>query len=582
VTIGARGPKPGNVDRRDVLGGVLALPVWSRGTLASTSSLMNGVFPSGVASGDPTSNSVVLWTRCVAPDEAQPSTAVIAVEVAEDDGFTRLVFSRRVAVPPHDSGCVKVDVPGLRPGRPYVFRFFSALGASVVGRTMTAPNGPEPLTAAFVSCANYPAGFFHAYRDVASDNSVDVCVHMGDYIYELGRDAYVGMSPTVFSVPERLSRLSPVGELQSYDDYSARYALYRSDPDLQALHAAKPMLCIWDDHEFVNDAWRGGAPGRPENDRSAWIRRRRAARKAWFDWLPVRSFPREVDRIYRGLQWGSSSLFLLDSRLIGRSRPMDYAGALAPYVEASDSRLAERAQAYVASGWNDSRRTVLGSAQEGWLDRGLSASARSPDIWQIIVQSTLFSPLRTPTVAPALASQALSDAARARIKLDARLTSLGSELTWEGGWGGYPAARARLIRSLTNAQGNAIIVGGDYHNAFAYNVFHGHGAGRKVCALHATSSSVTSAGLESRLTGADAGGREAAYRAVDSDLAWCDLTHRGYLKLALGPVRGEAQWITFDRVTEQVTTRRVAAVSPLVPGRSGLQPWAVETPARTV
>lgn len=275
-------------------------------------SLAAGAFTHGVASGDPLPDGVILWTRFIGGDGR------IAWEIAEDDAFARTTQRGEAQASAANDYCVKIDVRGLAPGRTYCYRFLSASGPSLIGRTRTAPEAPESLTVGLVSCANYGFGYFHAYGHLAARDDVDLVLHTGDYIYEYGLDEYPRAEETVRArdfVPER--------EIVTLSDYYARYRQYHTDPDLLALRQAKPISAIWDDHEIANDATRTGAQNHQRNE-GAYSDRVAAAAKAYFDWMPIRRPDASGVRVYRSLDWGGlARILLIDTRYIGRDRQLD-------------------------------------------------------------------------------------------------------------------------------------------------------------------------------------------------------------------------------------------------------------------
>ena len=258
----------------------------------------------GVASGDPESNSVVLWTR---HDPIVGSVAAVPVtwEVSTDSDFTDVVAAGSTTADPARDWTVKVIPTGLLPATTYHYRFVSALGTSPVGRTRTAPvGGASRLRLGFVSCSNYGFGYFHGYRHLAARSDLDAVVHLGDYIYE---HASLGFGATYGT----LRTLDPLTEIVSLDDYRRRYALYRTDPDLAELHRQHPMICIWDDHEFANDPFIGGAENHQYETEGGWSARVANAMRAHAEWLPTRV---ETDVAYRALSFGDLATVVLVDR----------------------------------------------------------------------------------------------------------------------------------------------------------------------------------------------------------------------------------------------------------------------------
>ena len=275
-------------------------------------------FPYGVASGDPYSESVVLWT---ALDDVE-QTEYLTWECSEDPDFKIIYTSGSTTTSPDRGGTVKVLAQGLQSGRHYYYRFWWNEQVSPIGRTKTtpAPNAMESIKLGVVSCAYLEAGFFHAYAELAQIQEVDAVVHLGDYIYEYGP------SKAPWTVASR--RHFPEHEIVSLDDYRKRYAQYRLDKSLQSLHAAHPMIAIWDDHEIANNSYTDGADNHQavEGD---YRQRSRAAIKAYYEWLPVRENNPEG---YRSFRFGQMlDLLMIETRLDGRTHsPADEVAREAP------------------------------------------------------------------------------------------------------------------------------------------------------------------------------------------------------------------------------------------------------------
>ena len=241
------------------------------------------VFKHGVASGDPTQDAVILWTR-VTPLNTSISTDIpVAWEVASDPEFKSLVTNGSTKVSAKTDYTIKIDALGLQAGTSYFYRFSSGSTISVMGKTKTLPKGNvERTKLAVFSCSNYPAGFFNVYGLAAKQDDIDAVLHLGDYIYEYGRDGYATENA------EALGRLVlPEGEIISLNDYRTRYAQYRTDKDLQALHSVAPFICVWDDHEIANDTYVGGAQNHQDNE-GDFEQRKLSALQAYFEWMPIR------------------------------------------------------------------------------------------------------------------------------------------------------------------------------------------------------------------------------------------------------------------------------------------------------
>ena len=526
--------------------------------------LSPGLFTHGVASGDPLPDGVVLWTRFVGGEGR------IAWEVAEDEAFARVAQRGEARASVVSNYCAKVDVRGLSPGRPYFYRFLSGSGPSFTGRTRTAPaRGGDALGIALFSCSNLPYGYFHAYGHAAAREDIDLVLHCGDYIYEVPRGVYPGYSE---AVPGR--SIEPSNEIVSLDDYYQRYAAYHTDPDLLELRRVKPMSMVWDDHELVNNTWRDGAQDHQYPSEGDFHARMASAAKAYFDWMPIRRPDASSLRVYRSLDWGDlARIVLIDTRLIGRDEQIDYRTTLAARLTQGGVDAAAAAAAFRAGILDDPRRTMMGAEQERWFAETLAESKRRGQPWQIVTQQVVMGDVAAPADIARLIPDDMSAGAKQFFLLGAQMNRLG--LPWNlDSWGGYPAARARFLEACAANANNAIVLGGDSHNCWLNNL--AAASGNRLAAIEFAGGSVTSPGFERTLSHAGAGERETAMRGANPQLAFCDLTCRGYGALRFTRAACDAEWIAFPDVrnplpgTPTVTRMRAAASAS-----AGPRPWAI-------
>jgi alkaline phosphatase D len=379
-------------------------------------------FSLGVASGEPLPDGVVLWTR-LAPDALQPDGGMparkvrVRWEVAADERFRRVVRRGRTFATPELAHSVHVEVDGLRADREYFYRFSVGLEESPVGRTRTAPAPGacrDRLRFAFASCQDYQSGYYPAYGAMAQED-LDLVVHLGDYIYEGGVDP-------------RAVRQHDGPEPVTLDQYRARYALYKSDPDLQAAHAAFPWALTLDDHEVDND-WAGEEPQDPQlQPRDAFLARRAAAFRAYYEHQPLRrlSIPSGPDmRLYRSLTFGDLAQFrVLDTRQYRDDHACDENGRFGgQQIEDCAERL-------------DPARTMLGFEQERWLYDGLATSRAR---WNVLAQQVIM------------------------FKLDEKVGP--GESYFSDNWNGYAPARDRLLGALAERRvANPVVITGDVHS----------------------------------------------------------------------------------------------------------------------
>ncbi|HEX8307203.1 MAG TPA: alkaline phosphatase D family protein [Allosphingosinicella sp.] len=523
-------PKTLDLDRRLLLkAGTLGLGALAMPGLAQIASRVG--FTHGVASGEPRQRSVMLWTRHV---PIRGDSSRLGWEVTEP-GNRRVVAEGTVLATPDHDWCVKVTATGLKPGRQYDYRFLNLDGAAAAtGRTRTLPEGrTSSFTLGIFSCANLAFGHFNAYAHAAERRDLDLLVHLGDYFYEY----QIGKYPSAReALPGRI--LDPAGEAVALADYRLRHAAYRSDPDLQRLHASAPMVMMWDDHESANDAWSGGAENHDPAKEGPWSVRKAAAQRAYREWLPV------SDNSWESYEIGDlATLFRPETRLTARTRPLEYGEALRRGEDLKASLVRFRDGA-----WRDPKRTMLGSEQEAWLAGAFKRSAGQGTRWQLLAQQTV------------MGSWALPAEARAWLRADApaevkQVTAIGTAASEVGlplnldAWDGYPAARDRLLRSALDSDSNLLVLSGDSHNGWAFDLdLAGTPAGAEFAGM-----SVTSPGLEAYAPGVPSDRVVRALRARNPALKWADVQRRGYMALTLTRERATGEWLSLDTVRSRST-----------------------------
>lgn len=517
------------IDRRRVIQGglyglgAIALPGWAE-------PLTLRGFTHGVASGEPASDAMLLWTRFVAEQDV-----TLRVEVATDTGFSRIVAAGEALADPARDHTARLTVRGLQPSRWYYYRFVAPDGRiSPVGRTRTLPvDEVSRFGLALFSCSSLPFGWFNAYAHACERSDLDLIVHVGDYLYEHPRGTYPDLRD---ALPGRV--VEPANELLTLTDYRLRYACYRLDPDLQRLHQSYPTITQWDDHEIANDAWRDGAENHQSASEGEWTTRRDAALQAYRDWMPVSESP------WVRYDIGSlASLYKLETRLSGRSGPLDLEAALRgrqdlpkALVEFRDGALADPA------------RTMLGAEQERWLAESLRRSVSSGRHWQLIAQQTVMGEVR----APAGASRWLAADAAEFIRRRARAGELAAQagLPYDfDAWGGFPAARERLLTASLAADADLVVLSGDSHNAWGQNL----SVGKRPAGVEFATQSVTSPGFESLLKGAEPTELANALRATNPGLVFSDTHRRGYVSLTLTPEQVVGRWHFLRTIRERST-----------------------------
>src|ERR1043165_3738907 len=245
-------------------------------------------FYHGVASGDPFSDRVIIWTRITSTNNSES----IDWQIATDTTFGTIINSGTVTTDASKDYTVKVDVTGLQENTWYYYRFKNNGTYSIIGRTRTMPTGNvADLRFAVVACSNYQSGYFNASRDIANKNDVDAVIHLGDYYYEYGPDDF---DPGIDS-----SRIQePFKEVWTLSEYRLRHSFYKLDPDLRVVHQQYPFITVWDDHETANDSWKGGAENHTDSVEGYWHDREEDSHQAYFEWMPIRDVHNSIDSIH--------------------------------------------------------------------------------------------------------------------------------------------------------------------------------------------------------------------------------------------------------------------------------------------
>ncbi|WP_368571161.1 alkaline phosphatase [Acinetobacter haemolyticus] len=535
-------------------------------------------FEHGVASGDPLQDRVILWTR-LTPNDASARLQV-TWQIALDQQFKQIIKTDKVITTASDDFTVKVDATGLKADQSYFYRFIFGDKISPVGQTKTLPTSTSKVSFAVCSCSYYPVGYFHVYREMAKQN-VDVVIHLGDYIYEYGTDGY--------AKDEAVRKLEADNntEILKIDDYRKRYALYRKDKDLQALHHRHPFIVIWDDHELANDAWREGAENHTEETPNAknegkFLERQLAALQAYFEWMPIRPVDNQHIKIYRQFNFGGLvNLMMLDTRIIARDEQLNYLKFINPMTGQLDT------VAFQAALFN-STRSILGQTQREWLlgdkEKNIIGVIQSSNAtWDVLGQQVLM----TKMLVPAELLQALAEITagnpsddtltkmQAQIKelvtLKMRLKQGDPTLTLQekarvltvapynlDAWDGYFAEREMLYGTLAQLKKKIVVLAGDTHNAWSSNLYSQDGA---FVGVELATSSVSSPGMEKYLNipTDQLQQFEFAFTTLIDELSYCNLNQRGYLMVEFNEEKVHSEWIFVDSIKKseyQVDTAR--------------------------
>ncbi|MEE4244429.1 MAG: alkaline phosphatase D family protein [Kangiellaceae bacterium] len=556
-------------------------------------------FDHGVASGDPQHDKVIIWTRITAENNVPVNVKWEVFEAATNT----LVVSGSTVVDSGTDHTLKVDIAGLTSGTRYRYRFKSNGVTSVTGNTATLPDGQLDLAKfAVVSCSNYTAGYFNVYREIANRTDINAVLHLGDYIYEYAMGGYATERV------EELGRQLPDDnntELFELEDYRKRYALYRSDGDLQSCHQNHPFIAVWDDHEVANDAYVDGAENHNDGEGDFSTRKMKAL-QAYFEWTPIRDrFAAGDESINRSFQYGDLlDLHMLDTRIQARDQAID----ITDYIDSQTGQL--DAQAFQLA-LTDSSRNLLGGEQLQWLTGQFAGSAA---IWQVLGQQVVMGRMLLPA---AIATQALSIADFITIASLAPIAAIYQRqqagdptltaeelalLTPENlallaanqallteqnialvqlpsipynldAWDGYAYERELLLGLALNFDINLVVLAGDTHNAWANNL---KTINDEVVGVEFATASVSSPGLEEYLAipnQATAAEYEAGITQLIGDLQYCNVFDRGYLTVEFTRQEATAEWIFIDTVFSndyQVMSQRSHTLAVL-PGSNNRQ-----------
>ncbi|MET8293148.1 alkaline phosphatase D family protein [Streptomyces sp. NPDC005180] len=482
-------------------------------------------FLHGVASGDPLPDGVLLWTRVTPVPEAVPGSGLgpdtaVGWEVAEDKAFSRVVARGAVTASAASDHTVKVDVRGLRPHTPYWYRFTAGATVSPVARTLTAPaaDAATPgIRFGVVSCSNWESGYFSAYRHLAARTDLDAVLHLGDYIYEYQTGEYPAAKYVV-------RRHEPKNEIITLADYRTRHGQYKTDRDAQALHAAHPLVAIWDDHEFADNAWSGGANNHTPATEGDWTARAAAAKQAYFEWMPVRTSV--AGTVYRRLQFGSlADLHLLDLRSFRSEQAKAGSGAV-----------------------DDPERTITGRAQLDWLKAGLAGSTAT---WKLVGTSVMISPVAFGS----LPAHILGPLAHLLGLAEGGLAVNSDQ------WDGYTDDRKELLGHLKDRNiKNTVFLTGDIHMAWANDVpvnmatYPGSGT----AATEFVVTSVTSDNIDDTLhvlPHTVSLAAEAAVKAANWHVKWLDMDSHGYGVLDVTAERSQMDYyVVSDKRRQDATS----------------------------
>ncbi|OEV09568.1 alkaline phosphatase D family protein [Streptomyces nanshensis] len=526
-------PSSGRPRRRTVVAATAAtaalLPL--AGAASGAYAAEGPAFLHGVASGDPLPDGVLLWTRVTPSPEAVPGSGkggptTVTWEVAEDEGFGKVVAHGTAKAEAASDHTVKADVRGLAADTAYWFRFSAGDVRSPAGRTRTAPAedaATDNLRFGVVSCSHYEGGYFASYRHLAARTDLRAVLHLGDYIYEYGHDEYLREGQT----KEAVRTAQPTHETITLADYRVRHAHHKLDPDCQAMHAAHAMIAMWDDHEIADDTWSGGADNHTPGEEGDWEDRRRAAHQAYFEWMPVR--PSIEGTTYRRLRFGRlADLHLLDLRSFRDE------------------------QASIGDGdvIDDPDRTITGRKQLDWLKSGLSASTAR---WRMVGTSVMIAPVAFGSVPAHLLGPLAELLGIPKEGLAVNVDQ----------WDGYTDDRHELLTHLRDRRiENTVFLTGDIHMAFANDVPVKAATypEEEAVASEFVVTSVTSDNLDDILHVAPdtvSSVAEAAIKAANRHVRWLDMDSHGYGVLDLDAERAQMDYFVLSDKKDRDATSEV-------------------------
>jgi alkaline phosphatase D len=493
-------------------------------------------FAHGIASGDPARDRVILWTRITPVDPTE--TVRVRWMVANDPRMKQVRQSGRFVTDRRRDFTVKVDAAGLKPGLTYYYQFEARGVKSPIGRTRTLPVGRvDRLRLAFASCANYPQGYFNAYARIAERDDLDFVLHLGDYLYEYQLGTYA--DPALAGRRD----VVPTHEIVTLEDYRLRYALYRSDPDLQEVHRQHPFITVWDDHETANNSWRDGAENHnPDAGEGDWRTRKRGAVQAYNEYMPIRDASTSDDRIYRGFRFGDlADILMLDTRLHGRDQEIAIKKG-EPDIAAADT------------GISDAKRTLLGFDQEAWLERELRRSKSRNQPWRILGQQVMLAQLSR---------------------------TQGRTIRNADQWDGYAPSRERLYEVLRERDiRNNVVLTGDIHSSWCNDLSSNPWAQSatakeaRIVGVEFVGPAISSPGLREK----DQAVTDAAtVRSNSPHMKYVELHRRGYGILDVTRERAQCEFYHLETVTERDKRQELAAVYAAEAGNNALKQATAES-----
>ena len=544
---------PVRINRREALVGASSALLLHTG--CSSNAIDSGdastVFRHGVASGDPDHDSIVLWTRL-----SRQSAAISGEwQLSRSPDLRDPVRSGTFTTDAARDYTVKVIANGLTPGTVYYYGFTVAGQPSTVGRTRTLPQGsPERLVLALASCSNFPFGYFNAYEAIANDDAIEYVLHLGDYIYEYGITGYGG--PTGV----RIGRMhDPEHEIVSLSDYRLRHAQYKADPQSQAMHAAHPLIAIWDDHESTNNPWMHGAENHQPEQEGSWTKRRSESLQAYFEWMPVRDPATAKQRAayWRSFDFGDlARLVTLETRHTGRAQQIEYAQHIDGLVTPGER------DEFVSTVLQAKGRTMLSPDMEAFLKHALLDSVAGRQRWRLIGNQIPIARTHVPNLDhPYFAHRRTdaSDPVAAELQSLNKLGELDLPIYLDT-WDGYPWARERFYDLCRDCDvTDLLVLTGDSHSFWANRLYDGNG---RSMGVEIGTAGITSPGDFAAFGDDGAILMDDLLAQHNEEVVWTDGRNPGYVKLTLTRDSGTAEYLTVtDILSRRYDVRRLKQVS---------------------
>jgi len=529
------------LSRRTLLAVSSAIPLAACSKLSAPQPFKNtgeqsktGAFAHGVASGDMTAEAAIIWTRLSGASDPQ----TLMWEIDQDADFKSLTQMGDMQTSAAKDYTVKVDVQGLEAGTRYFYRFKTQDGkVSPVGQFSTLPKGSlDSLRFAVVSCCNWEAGFFNVYDNIARDEGFDAVLHLGDYFYEYGTDGWGG------DAGEALGRVhDPKHEIINLSDYRTRHAQYRSDNNLQAMTAAHPLICMWDDHESANDSWETGAQNHNEGE-GDWSDRKAAAMQAYYEWMPVReATSRARHEMYKAYSFGDLlTLVTSETRLTARAEPINID------LYTKDMNGAQEAEKFKREVLNAPDRHMYGDDQLDFIVDTMTASKASGQPWRLLGNQVVMGKLHTADMTPHMVEDNIVALEKdwPGVRDFVRNSAYGLPI-YPDSWDGYPWAREQLYQRLQAAGvKDMVVVTGDAHEFWVNDLVADNGVKMGV---ELGTTSVTSPTLTTYFGEATADYALLVTQA-NKDVRYYNALHNGYIDLEFTRKSANVKLVTVDTV----------------------------------